>query len=106
MLEYQLTHGECVALGMMGALRIAVDQRLVEAELLDTLRYALGKFGLPSSLSRKIDSNLLMAIMLGDKKSAASKTRFVLPTKLGEVTTRVEVEDIAVEQAIDKLHTL
>ena len=45
----------------------------------------------------------MMSALRGDKKSVGGVARFVLPTKIGEVTVGHEVGDGAIESAIAEL---
>ena len=100
---YALPHGECVGLGMLGAVCIAIGRGLVDEDVRDRLGAALDSFSLPCQFTSQGDIGTLMSALRGDKKSVGGVARFVLPTKIGEVTTGHEVDDIEIESALAEL---
>ena len=100
---YALPHGECVGLGMLGAVRIAIGRGLVDEDVRDRLVAALDSFSLPCQFTSQGDIGTVMSALRGDKKSVGGVARFVLPTKIGEVTTGHEVDDIKIESALAEL---
>jgi 3-dehydroquinate synthase len=93
--RYALRHGECVAIGMVAAAEIAVVRGMLPRSDADRIRRLLEKFGLPTRVDRTIDLSVLMAFMQKDKKIAAGRLRFVLPTAIGQAVT---VSDVTPEQ--------
>ena len=96
-----LLHGEAVAYGLRGATRIGRELGLTPAgraerigSLLDRLGLAPGRLRYPRSAVRDA---------LGtDKKHAAGRLRWVLPTESG-VAVHSDVPDALVEAALDDL---
>ncbi|MFO0964755.1 MAG: 3-dehydroquinate synthase [Gemmataceae bacterium] len=84
-------HGEAVAAGMVCASRLAERQGLVPSAVTQRQIALLSAFSLPTGIPAW-DAAGLIATMRTDKKSVAGKMRFILPTRIGEVTL---VEDIA-----------
>ena len=101
--DYALPHGECVGLGMLGAVRIAIGRGLVDEGVRDRLRAALRSFSLPCRFTFQGDISAMMSALRGDKKSVGGVVRFVLPTKIGEVTVGHDVGDAEIESAIAEL---
>ncbi|MCH8880327.1 MAG: 3-dehydroquinate synthase [Planctomycetes bacterium] len=100
---YALPHGECVGLGMLGAVRIAIGRGLVDEDVRDRLVAALDSFSLPCQFTSQGDIGTVMSALRGDKKSVGGVARFVLPTKIGEVTVGHDVGDAEIESAIAEL---
>jgi len=100
---YTLLHGECVGLGMLAAVRIAIDRGMVDEDVRDRLHAALNSFSLPCQFRPQGDISTMMGALRGDKKSVGGVARFVLPTKIGEVTVGHEVGDGEIESAIAEL---
>ncbi len=100
---YALPHGECVGLGMLAAVRVAIGRGLVDDAVGDRLRSALNSFSLPCQFTSQGDVSAMMSALRGDKKSVGGVPRFVLPTKMGEVTVGHEVGDAEIESAIAEL---
>lgn len=95
-------HGEAVALGMVAAVQLAVSQNMVDAALLKRLTALLNAIGLPTG---PVDGKALapvdqlMDAMRLDKKVKDNHIRFILPTKMGEVVIRKDIDDAAVREA-------
>lgn len=98
----QYLHGEAVGLGMRMAADLA--QRLgmlTDTTLMPRQDALLARFKLPTThaTTEKITlAKTLAGHCALDKKVAAGRMRFVLPTKIGEVLTR-EIENIATVEA-------
>lgn len=78
---YAVSHGRAVAIGMVGATRIAVKMGLCGADCLARLIAALRANGLPTETD-ETPENLLNAA-LGDKKRMGDTITFVLPRRIG-----------------------
>ena len=90
-----LTHGEAVAVGMTDAARLAERRGLVGPELLARQSALLTAFGLPTALptGTRFEPAAVLGRMRLDKKTAAGRLRFILPTRLGEVRLFDDVPD-------------
>lgn len=92
-------HGEAVAAGMICASRLAERRGLISADLTIRQRRLLEAFGLPTApLDWNVDE--LLTTMRTDKKALAGRMRFILPTRLGEVTLCDDVPEADVRQVI------
>ena len=80
----ELLHGEAVSIGMLCASRLA--QRLGRITTADTERQQelLAAIGLPIEMP-EVDADDMLAAMQHDKKVAAGRLRFVLPSRIGQV---------------------
>ena len=76
------SHGEAVAVGMVGEMRLAEAIGIASSEDLERLEALVSSFGLPTRL-RGIDPGKIIALMAYDKKVDARKLRFALPNGLG-----------------------
>lgn len=99
--EYELRHGECVAIGMSAACWISREMGLLDAADYERLVGALNAFGLPVSAPRRMDIDSVAALTLGDKKSRGGKRRWVLLNGLGRAVVRDDVPDEMVRGAIE-----
>ncbi len=95
---YRLLHGEAVAVGMLAATHIAVEQGRVGQDALDALRSTIAAYGLPTSASASIEE--VLQHMRSDKKKVAGKQNWVLPMAGGGVEVTSDVRDDLVERAI------
>jgi 3-dehydroquinate synthase len=80
-------HGEAVAIGMVLASELAERHGLIDRGVTDRQVALLAALGLPTALSGELQfapAEFLDRMRL-DKKAAAGRLRFVLPTRLGHV---------------------
>lgn len=96
--DYQLLHGEAVALGMRAASVVGVRRGTCSA--LDARRIGrlLDLFGLPNSAP--LDEARVLAKLGSDKKRVAGRQRYILPLAGGGVVSRDDVPDDAVREAL------
>lgn len=83
--DYELRHGECVAIGMVAALDLAVRHCGFPNADRDRTVSLLAAVGLPIRLSRPMDVSRLFDRMQCDKKAHHQQMRFVLPSDTGEM---------------------
>lgn len=104
--DFSLNHGEAVALGLVCGLRLSRELGLLEDDFEEDLVELLRRWGLPTSipLSDSAYSWERMAEALGrDKKNKDGKWCFVLPRRVGEVTTVFGPDPGAVKRAYRSL---
>ncbi|MDA1162902.1 MAG: 3-dehydroquinate synthase [Planctomycetota bacterium] len=98
----ELLHGEAVAIGMLYASRLAEKRGLIDAELTARQKNLLEQIGsvivLPDPSAYSVDQ--ILSKMRLDKKTVGGELRFVLPTKLGNVTTFADVPEFDVSAVI------
>jgi len=97
-----ITHGQCVALGMIAACTIAEKRRLLDESLRRRLIDVLKQLGLGVRRDG-LDPQEIWTIMQHDKKARGGKVRFVLPTELGKVEIFDDVPEGDVIEAIGSL---
>ncbi|HOM01395.1 MAG TPA: 3-dehydroquinate synthase [Acetivibrio sp.] len=84
-MDFALLHGECVSLGMVGAMRMAQYLEMIDESLVNRVKGTLDKIGLPTKLEG-IDVDKVYNQMFYDKKIKGRKLIFILPRKkIGEV---------------------
>ncbi|MFZ5988832.1 MAG: 3-dehydroquinate synthase [Bacillota bacterium] len=84
-MDFNLLHGECVSLGMVGEFKMAQYLEMVDEESVERVRNTLQKIGLPTRLEG-IDVESVYKQMFYDKKLVGNKLTFILPRKrIGEV---------------------
>lgn len=101
-LHYRFLHGECVALGMVAASRLAVRLGMLPSEQCDRIQHVIARAGLPIHAD-DIDPASTMNAMMFDKKVKSSRLRFILPDRIGHVVIRDDVAPEWVTAAIDSL---
>ncbi len=95
--EYELRHGDAVAIGLMGAARLAARRGACPRALVERVENLLNAIGLPTRVPRALSAAALVDAMQTDKKRADGALRFVLPRALGDV---VVVGDVAREEIV------
>jgi 3-dehydroquinate synthase len=86
-------HGEAVAAGMACASRLAGRAGIVTPDVTERQVKLLEKFGLPTAAKPEWRGGDLLHAMRRDKKAAGGKIRFVLPTRIGEVAVRDDIDE-------------
>ncbi len=97
--NFELLHGQCVAIGCMAAMYISVKRGHCRPEDLLTLNNALINFNLPVETDT-ITAGEILAVTKSDKKMEAGKIKFVLLQSLGNAfvdrtVTEQEILDAA-----------
>ena len=96
-------HGEAVALGMLGAVQIALRmEKLKQPELYDLLVQFCQMFNLPTRISGLAVNDIYEAIFL-DKKVAFGQIRWVLPKSIGTVEVYNDIPSQVVEQVLEEM---
>jgi 3-dehydroquinate synthase len=95
-------HGEAVGLGMLAAGEVAVAMGLWSAGEQERQRGLIAAAGLPLSWP-ELDPEAVLACLQGDKKVRDGRVRFVLPTAIGQVEIRSDVEPATILGALARL---
>ncbi len=88
---YQIRHGEAVSVGMVAAARIAEQLGIAQPGIAHEIRSVLANLHLPTEIPADLDREAIRRTIGLDKKRAGGKVGFVLPVRVGEVKTGVEV---------------
>jgi 3-dehydroquinate synthetase len=91
---YQLLHGEAVAVGMRGAMRIGAGLGMATPPDVAYVDSLIDRFGLPAKAT--VDRDRVMGLIGNDKKKRSGRLRWVLPLNAGGVTIS---EDVPLEVA-------
>lgn len=98
-LDFTVTHGECVGLGMVAAAKIAAGRGLIEQRELDDIISVLKEYGFRTRMALP-SADVIYRYMQQDKKKADGRLKFVLPVRIGEVTQVRDVTDAEIYDAI------
>lgn len=98
--EFELLHGECVAIGMVAACKLALDMGLIGKEVLNSLTSILENYALPTSVSG-IDAGQIESYMKNDKKKIGANLKFILPQEIGRVGIYTDVEERSIRAAVE-----
>ncbi len=94
----KIQHGEAVALGLVAACEAGTRHGLCDPQITERVRALLSRLGIDARAKIADDQELNAAMSL-DKKVRESRIRFVLPTKIGEVTIRDDLADETISAA-------
>ena len=94
-MNYELRHGEAVAIGLVYALELSKDLAGFDANQTSKVVALLTKFGLPKTVTG-LSFEELLQLMLGDKKTRGSQLRFI---GLEDIGHPVWFEGVAIERA-------
>jgi 3-dehydroquinate synthase len=83
--NYQLPHGEAVALGLVLECELAEQLGLAESGLHHRVSRLLIRLGLPDRVPAGIDRTALIGSMMADKKNRGGQIHFALPATLGRM---------------------
>ncbi len=90
--DFQLLHGQCVAIGCVAAMKLSAMRGLVSMEEVDTVKECFRRFILPVSVDGITGSDIL-AVSKSDKKMEAGKIKFVLLREIGNAYVDKTVTD-------------
>ena len=83
--DYELMHGEAVAIGLVAAVMLAYEKGYVTEEEMERVKALLKKAGLPTQIPDYIDREVLVKKLYTDKKVRNGKLRFVLQQGIGAI---------------------
>ena len=93
-MDFQLLHGQCVALGCIGAVHLSVLRGFLSEEEEQAIRRTLHRFGLPVSLKGlHLNKEEILAATKKDKKMDSGRIRFILLRRIGEAYIDSTVSD-------------
>ncbi|MHC4754816.1 MAG: 3-dehydroquinate synthase family protein, partial [Planctomycetota bacterium] len=106
--NYQLLHGEAVAIGIIAAGLIEADMGLSQPDRLDRIRKIFKKLGISVTLPEYLAEKNLLDIIRRDKKAVNKWPKFVLIEKIGTVYCRdgqygIDVKQELVEKVLENL---
>ncbi|NOT07630.1 MAG: 3-dehydroquinate synthase [Gemmatimonadales bacterium] len=81
--DYEILHGDAVAIGLVTEARLAHRLGLAERGLAPSIRQALERVGRPTTLRSEWADDALLDAMAHDKKIRGEQLRFSLPKQIG-----------------------
>lgn len=101
--NFQMLHGECIALGAVAAAFISWKHNWLSMEEYYEIRDMFVPFNLPISID-DIEPEEILALTKSDKKMAAGQIRFVLLKKVGKALIDTTVSDEDILNALKEIH--
>ena len=95
-------HGEAVSIGMNCAAQLAVNLEMFSETDFQRQRRLLKRAELPLTFPPDLIPEAIYDAMYLDKKTLGGKLRLILPTRIGEVVIRNDVDDQHVLEAISQ----
>jgi len=90
--NFNLLHGECVSLGMVGAFKMAQHLEMLDKTIVEKVENMLEKVGLPIRL-RGMNIDKVYNQMFFDKKIKNNRLTFILPRDVGDVI-QLNIDDV------------
>lgn len=100
--HFEYLHGECVALGMIGALYMSYQLGYIKDEILREVKALICYFNLPSILP-DLDIDEVYKALFHDKKAKEGKIKFILSKGIGSVYTTSDIQDELIMNALKYL---
>jgi 3-dehydroquinate synthase len=91
--QFNLRHGEAIAIGMVTEAKLAEKLNLASKGLSDRISHVLTTLGLPVEIPANLPREEILRAMRVDKKKNAASIRFALPVEIGKVEL-VNVTDL------------
>lgn len=102
LMNFELLHGECVALGMVAAAHISWKRGYIEQDEFLELRDMMVAFRLPISLDGLNPKDIIAATKL-DKKMDGNNIKFILLKEMGHAVIDTTVTEDEMQEALDYL---
>ncbi len=99
--KFKLSHGACVALGMLGALHIGMEKGEIRSEEVARVENVLAAFRLP--LNDEFNPKKILEYTKNDKKMEVGKIKFILLKTLGEAYISSSVDEATMLAALEKI---
>jgi 3-dehydroquinate synthase len=100
--NFQISHGQAVAIGMVAAARIAVELDIMDSGNAARLEKILQEAGLMTRLP-EMEIKQVIQMMRYDKKVQNDKIRFILPWAIGQVVITDDVSSAVVEKVLREM---
>lgn len=97
------THGEAVAMGIIGILHLSKDLNLINSDYFNESINLLNQYGLNYKLEGEFTGKELIKSMFSDKKVIGGKLRFVMPVEKGKVDIFNNIDENIIKKAISLL---
>ncbi len=101
--DFQISHGDCVSLGMVAACNVSVKRAKLPHEQRDEVTELLNDLQLPTRLQPDISREKIFDAVRRDKKFEGGKVRFVVTPKIGEAYLSCDVTMSDIGEAVEQL---
>jgi 3-dehydroquinate synthase len=101
--QYQISHGDAVAIGMVGAAMISEKLKYLSASERSRIQSLIQLTGLPSHLPDGISPEGVLSRMKMDKKKEGDKVHFVLIKRIGVPFVNGSIPDTLIRETLEGL---
>lgn len=102
-MDFQMLHGQCVALGYIAAAYISVCRGMISKDTLDKIKKMNRIYQLPIHLTEELSTKEIVEITKKDKKMSQGQIRFILLRQVGEAMVDTTVTEEELCRAVDHL---
>jgi len=103
--NYELRHGECVALGMLAAVRMSLAMGLLHSNQAQQIEALLQRLELPTRLTVPLPMREVLQAVGLDKKRHGARLHWVLLEGVGRPVIRDDIDRTHIETAIASLRS-
>jgi 3-dehydroquinate synthase len=103
--DYQIRHGDAVAMGMLAATQAAVRAGMVSDDVFQRLVRLHEMYELPTSIPAAHAPNSIIEAFKTDKKQLAGRLHFILPTRIGAVVERQDMDLALLREVLSALQS-
>ena len=102
LMNFQLLHGHCVALGALAAMNLCKERGLVTSEAVERYRASMERCGMPMHVNGLSKADIIAATK-NDKKMEAGVIKFILLDRVGHAYIDRTVTEEEMEQALSSI---
>lgn len=103
LMDFSLTHGECVGIGSVLAMQMSKDRGYITGEEFDQIKELFQYFDFPQVPEQLAVSDIIKATKL-DKKMEHGTIKFILLQSIGNASIYKDVSDEEMVQAFERYH--
>lgn len=101
--DFNVSHGQAVAAGMVAASKISLKMGLLAVTEFERIKSVIFRYGLPVDVASWPIEDLMQA-MKHDKKRAGNRMRMVLVRKIGEVFIDQDIDPSLVQRTLEEMN--
>lgn len=102
LMDFQMLHGECVAVGTVAAAYIALNRGLIGSDDYDSIKNVLTLYGLPCNIGG-LQMEDILQVTRSDKKMESGKIKFILLNAIGDAYVDKMVTDKEMLMALKEI---
>ena len=105
LMDFNLLHGECVALGCVGAAYISYKKGAITLDEVNNIKDTFEQFNLLSDI-KKLNGKDIISVTKSDKKMEGDTIKFILLNSIGNAYINRNVQEAEMEDAIKYIANL